>query len=256
MAKSLKKRKNHQERLKAISLNRIIPNVITLAALCVGFSGVKYALMSKWETAVICVLIAAILDGMDGRIARLLGGTSKFGAELDSFADACNFGVTPALIIYLFSLQHLNQFGWAVSLFFVVCIVFRLARFNTFLGLEDTEDDSSSTRFFMGLSAPLGAIYSMVPMMIYFETNRSFELSPFVYAIYLICVALLIISRLPTFSFKGGGVPKKWAWLLFVGIGMFGVFITTAFWLALLVLGLLFLISIPFSYQSYQKEQK
>lgn len=252
MRNSPKTPRKHHDRLKAISINRIIPNVITLTALCVGFSGVKYALFGQWETAVICVFIAAILDGMDGRIARLIGGSTKFGAELDSFADACNFGVTPALIIYLFSLQHFKTVGWAVTLFFVVCMVFRLARFNTFIGIDDPKEQTP-TRFFMGLSAPIGALYSLMPMIVFFEYGEALLISPLFYSAYLFCVALMSISRIPTFSFKGGHVPKKWAWLLFVCIGIFGVFITTAFWVTLVTLAAFFFLSIPLSYKSYQK---
>jgi len=245
--------KTPQERFKSIPFHRIAPNAITLMALCVGFSSIRYALETKWEASVICIFIAAILDGMDGRIARLLGGESRFGAELDSLADACNFGVAPALIIYLFALHPLKQVGWAITLFFVVCMVFRLARFNTFLDDEQEDTHGLASKFFTGVCAPLGAIIALIPLMLVFAWGNALKLPSGFYGVYLIVISILLVSRIPTYSIKSGSVPKEWAWLFFVGVGALGVFLVTAPWPTLVVVSLGYLSSIPFSFKAYQR---
>ena len=246
------KLRKHQERLKSIPFNRIIPNAITTMSLCAGFSGIRYALETRWDLAIICIFVAAILDGMDGRVARLLGSESRFGAELDSLADACNFGVAPALIIYSFALHELKQAGWAIALFYVVCMLFRLARFNVFLD-DEAQDTVLSSRFFTGLCAPLGAICGLVPLMIYLEFDKQLTISPLFYGVYLMVIAVLLVSRLPTYSIKGGAVPKQWAWPFFVGLGGVGVLIVTEPWLTIVMIAVGYLISIPFSYKTYQR---
>lgn len=248
------KRYDRMQAVKGISLTRALPNFITLVALCIGFSGVRFALLQRWEAAVICIFIAAILDGMDGRLARLLRGSSRFGAELDSFADACNFGVAPALIIYLYSLSEFKQIGWAVCLFYIICMVLRLARFNTFLNAEQPLDKSS--RFFIGVSAPVGAIYALLPLMLVFEFPDQLEIPKYFYLFYLIVISLLLILPLPTFSFKGGRIPKKWGWVVFVGIGLVGIFMVTEPWLTLNFMGLCYALSFPWSYKAYHKMRR
>ena len=154
-ARNLKKAKSGAakklpENLKSLPFNRFLPNLVTLATLCAGLSAIRLGLVQKWEHAVLAIVIAAILDGMDGRIARFLGTTSRFGAELDSLADFCNFGVAPALLVYLYALQTLDRFGWLICLFFTICMALRLARFNAFL--EETPPPLFATgKFFMGI---------------------------------------------------------------------------------------------------------
>lgn len=242
---------NDKKNMRTIPFNRIIPNVITMMAICIGISGIRFALVENWSWAMSCLLIAAVLDGLDGRIARLLGGTSRFGAELDSLADACNFGIVPALIIYLYSLHNLGNLGWAISLFFIICMVFRLARFNTLL--DGDEEEQVPANFFLGLAAPVGALYAMLPLVLdlYLET-QSF-VPAWMYGIYLPVIALMTMSRIPTFSIKSGSIPKKYGWIIFVCLALYGVSFVTMPWLSLLSLGGFYAILLPFSITSYTK---
>lgn len=236
-------------KLKLLSINKLIPNAITMAALCSGMSAIRFAFMGQWETAVKCVLLAGILDTMDGRIARLLGKSSQFGAQLDSLADAVNFGVAPALMIYLFALKDFRSFGWAIALFFTVCMVFRLARFNTTL-LEAEEKPTMNNRaFFMGVPAPAGAILILLPIMLQFEVNTSTIIPTFLYALWVIGAALLLISRIPTFSLKGGKIPRKFGWPLFVILVFLMVNLVTSPWTTITILGGIYVASIPLSYR-------
>lgn len=244
---------NDKKNIRTIPFNRIIPNIITMMAICIGFSGIRFALAEHWSWAMSCLLIAAVLDGLDGRVARLLGGTSRFGAELDSLADACNFGIVPALIIYLYSLHNLGNLGWAVSLFFVICMIFRLARFNTLLNGD--EEEKVQEGFFLGLAAPVGALYAMLPLVLdlYLETYHLFP--SWVYGLYLPIIALLTMSRIPTFSIKAGSIPKKYGWLIFICIALYGASFVTMPWLSLLILCAFYAALIPFSITAYTKNR-
>ncbi len=241
-----------QSKLKLLSINKMIPNAITMAALCSGMSAIRFAFMDQWENAVACVLLAGILDTMDGRIARLLGKSSQFGAQLDSLADAVNFGVAPALMMYLFILKDFRSFGWAICLFFTVCMVFRLARFNTML-LEADQEKPANGAFFLGVPAPAGAILMLLPIMLQFEVNASQVVPVLFYALWAIGAALLLISRIPTFSLKGGKIPLKFGWFLFVILVFLMVNLVTSPWTTITVLGGLYVASIPISYKIAKK---
>jgi CDP-diacylglycerol--serine O-phosphatidyltransferase len=246
-----KGQRREKNRVDYLSLRKLIPNILTFMALIAGLTSIRLALLAKWEWALGCIFIAVLLDGLDGRIARLLGATSRFGAELDSLADACNFGVAPAVIIYLYTGHELKAMGWGASLFYVVCMVARLARFNALL-YEDGPRKLSGP-FFMGVPAPMGAFLALTPMMLGFELDIIF--SGYFYCPYLIGVAFLLISRFPTFSLKGGSIPRKWAFTIFIALGVMGIALVSAPWTTLALFSLLYAASFPLSYRK-EKSQR
>jgi CDP-diacylglycerol---serine O-phosphatidyltransferase len=236
--------------ITSLSLNRMIPNILTLLALCAGMTAIRLALTGKYQSAAAAIIIAGVLDGIDGRIARLLKGTSPFGAQLDSLSDFVSFGVAPAVLLYVWTMGELASLGWALVLLFVVCCALRLARFNTQLGAELPP---YAYNFFTGVPAPAGAGLVMIPMFVEFEFGWDFFRSPYVNAIALAGVAALMISRVPTFSFKRFRVPGEWVLPMLLGIGALAAFLTTEPWGTLLVIGGLYLGSIPLSIRSYRK---
>src|SRR5258707_14482870 len=206
-----------RHRLRDHSITRLIANMLTLTALCAGLTSIKFALAQKWELAVIAILVAAVFDALDGRIARLLDSTSKFGAELDSLSDFISFGVAPALILYLWTMAALHSVGWAIVLFFAICCALRLARFNTEIGAEP---QPYAGGFFSGVPAPGGAGLLMVPMFISFEWGDWIARSPYVNAVWISGVALLMISRIPTVSLKPIRIPHDLVLPTLLGIGV------------------------------------
>jgi CDP-diacylglycerol--serine O-phosphatidyltransferase len=236
-------------KLTGLPFQKFIPNLLTLTALCAGLTSVRFALESRWEIAVILIFVSIVLDGMDGRIARLLGSTSKFGAELDSFADFCNFGIVPGLVIYLYALKDLGRFGWSFVLFYTLCMVLRLARFNTLL------DSPVKSSFFTGVSAPFGALLALLPMMIQFQLEDTYHVPPISYGVWLGVVSCLLISRIPTFALKNGRVPKVWILPIFIGVGLGTASVIAFPWATLTLGGLFYLLSIPFSIRSERQER-
>jgi CDP-diacylglycerol---serine O-phosphatidyltransferase len=243
--------KNHPSfspSLKEFPFHKFIPNLLTLTALCAGLSAIRFALIHRWETAIALVFVAMILDGMDGRVARLLKSSSRFGAELDSLSDFCNFGVVPGILVYLFSLQDLGKFGWPVVLFYTICMVLRLARFNTLL-------DQPMSNYFVGVSAPFGALLALTPIMISFQFDLL--LCSKAYGVWLFIVACLLVSRIPTFSLKKGKIPRPWILPLFIGVGLAVALFLSAPWLMLSLGSLFYVLSIPVSaYCAHKEKQK
>ena len=188
-------------RLRGFSINRLIPNILTLAALCSGLTAIRFGLQGEMKLAVTAVFVAAVLDGLDGRVARRLGVTSRFGAELDSLSDFLCFGVTPALVLYLSSLQGAGALGWVVTLMFPVCSALRLARFNTAL-VADTPPPAWTSSYFTGVPAPAGALLALMPLMVSFEIEAAWPRHALVVGVVLVVVGGLMVSSLPTFSFK------------------------------------------------------
>lgn len=233
-------------RIRGLSFNRIVPNIMTMAALCAGLTAVRYALDGRWRSAVVAILVAAVLDALDGRVARLLSGSTKFGAELDSLADFISFGVAPALVLYLWTMRAAGDIGWALVLLYAVCCALRLARFNTMQ--PETGQAMPPSSFFVGVPAPAAAAIVMVPMAISFQQNlpRFFN-EPAVCGVVLVSVSLLMVSRIPTYSFKRLRVPHRLVLPILLLAGVFLVSLVTVFWATLTVLGMLYLISIPFS---------
>jgi CDP-diacylglycerol---serine O-phosphatidyltransferase len=236
--------------ITSLSLNRMIPNILTLLALCAGMTAIRLALNGKFESATGAIIIAGVLDGIDGRIARLLKGTSPFGAQLDSLSDFVSFGVAPAVLLYVWTMAQLQAIGWAVVLLFGVCCALRLARFNTQIGAELPP---YAYNFFTGVPAPAGAGLVMIPMFCAFDFGDHVFRSPYLNGVVLAVVAALMVSRVPTFSFKRFRVPGEWVLPMLLVIGALAAFLTTEPWGTLLAVGALYVASIPVSIRSYRQ---
>nr|WP_233996949.1 CDP-diacylglycerol--serine O-phosphatidyltransferase [Porphyrobacter sp. CACIAM 03H1] len=176
----------------------MLPNAVTAAALCSGLTGIRFAIDAQWTFAIGLVVLAGVLDGIDGRIARLLNAQSRFGAELDSLADSLSFGVAPALILFLWSLQDWERFGWFAALAFAICCALRLARFNARIDVDDQPHKSAG--FLTGVPAPVGAGLAFTPFYLWHETGIGFFRDPVLMVVWLTLIAILMISNLPTLS--------------------------------------------------------
>ncbi|WP_428681535.1 CDP-diacylglycerol--serine O-phosphatidyltransferase [Reyranella sp.] len=239
--------------LSGFSIHRLIPNVLTLAALCSGLTGIRFALQGEMRLAVIAIIVAAIFDALDGRVARRLGVTSRFGAELDSLSDFLCFGVAPALVLYLASLTHAGALGWVVTLMFPICSALRLARFNTAL-VSEIPPPVWTGSFFTGVPAPAGALLALMPLMLSFEIEAAWPRHAVLVGLGLVVVGGLMVSRLPTFSFKKGRVPRHLVLPLLLGAGLFMGVLASAPWIALSLLGLAYICLIPFSVLAYRRQ--
>ena len=236
-------------RLRGFSINRLIPNVLTLAALCSGLTAIRFALQGELRLAVIAIIVAAIFDALDGRVARRLGVTSRFGAELDSLSDFLCFGVSPALVLYLASMQGAGSLGWVITLMFPMCSALRLARFNTAL-LSDTPPPVWTGSFFTGVPAPAGALLALIPLMVSFEIEAAWPRHP------AVVVGGLMVSRLPTFSFKKGRVPRHLVLPLLLGAALVMGVLASSPWIGMSLLGLAYAALIPFSWFSYRRQAR
>ncbi len=237
--------------LQGYSLPAMLPNMATVLALCTGLSAVRYGLLERWEWCVTAILIAGILDAVDGRLARFLGSTSRFGAELDSLSDFISFGVSPALVMYFFTLHQWGGFGWALVLLFSVCMALRLARFNT-RSIEGTTP-SWSAAYFTGTPAPAAAALAISPLTMSFEWSYSFITSPFFCGIILFAVAFLMVSPIPTFSLKKVHIPHTYVLPLMVIIALSTAALFSKPWLTLTLIAIGYVSTFPFSIMSYRK---
>jgi CDP-diacylglycerol--serine O-phosphatidyltransferase len=226
-------------------INRLIPNVLTIAALCAGLTALRFGMLERWDLAIFAIVVAGIFDGLDGRIARLLGGTSKFGAELDSLSDFVSFGAVPAVLTYMATLHQFAGLGWGISLAFAVACALRLARFNTMIG--DPNPPPWASHYFVGVPAPAGAGLALLPMMATIEFGGGFFDRPTVSAIVLLGVAALMISRIPTFSFKKMHIPASMALPLFMLVVLLAAGLASEPFLTFVIGGAIYLASIPVS---------
>ncbi|MBI2706713.1 MAG: CDP-diacylglycerol--serine O-phosphatidyltransferase [Proteobacteria bacterium] len=239
--------------LKAQRLTRVIPNAITVTALCTGLSAIRFALIERWELAVSLILLAAILDALDGRIARFLRADSPFGAELDSLSDFISFGVAPAVVLYLYTLHLWKGTGWALTLFFSTCMALRLARFNTNMDVPKPEWASS---FSIGVPAPAGAFLALSPLIFSFALETNFQEMPLFFAISLLLSGLLMISRIPTYVLKNVRVPHHFVRPLLMMVAIFMAALFSAPWWTLSLGAILYLFSIPLSLLSYKRKKR
>lgn len=239
--------------IRELPINQFVPNVVTVLALCTGLTAVRFGMQERWQLAVVAIVIAAVLDSLDGRLARRLGATTKFGAELDSLSDFLCFGVAPALLVYLWTLHNGGSFGWVVALLFAVCAALRLARFNTRLGTSDLPPWAGN--FFTGVPAPAGAGAALLPMMIYFQWGTSVAREPIVNVCALLLVGALMISRIPTFSFKKMKVPHRWVLPGLMLAGLLFACGATWPWGTLAAVVAVYLMTIPFAAMQYRKLQ-
>jgi len=251
------KNQRREERIKRLRLRgeqplyRLFPNMITISGMCCGLSAVRFAMLGKFEISVAFIIVAAIIDGMDGRVARMLGATSNFGAQLDSLSDFVCFGVCPALVLYMWQLQSVKGIGWAVVLFFSVCTALRLARFNT--ALFDDNIQPWERQFFTGVPSPAGGILCLLPLIISLKSEGEFILPAWVIIIHVVVVGALMASRIPTFAGKNISIKHEWIPAFMIICSFFLVLFVIEPWLFLSLLGLFYIATIPLSVHRYRK---
>lgn len=245
-----------QRRFKAIPVRTLLPNLITLLALCAGLTAIRLAVEGKLELALAAIVFAAVLDGVDGRIARMLKGTSKFGAELDSLADFVNFGVTPALILYFWGLHELKSAGWIVALVFAICAGLRLARFNVMI--DDPNKPAWAGNFFTGIPAPAGAITVLLPIYLSFLGAPTGLVTIWITFFYTLAIALLMVSRLPVFSGKrvGKRVPPEMVLPLFVVSVLLVALLISYPWIVLSIGTAVYLACLPLGWMAYRDYER
>jgi CDP-diacylglycerol--serine O-phosphatidyltransferase len=241
---------------RGIPLRAVVPNAVTALALCSGLSGVRFAIAEDWEKAVAAVAIAAVLDGLDGRIARMLKGQSRFGAELDSLSDVIAFGVSPAIIMHLWALQHLPRFGWLFALAYAVCAALRLARFNAAIDVE--EQPHKSAGFLTGVPAPAGAGLMLLPLGLWIASKGAWDWlqTPAAMAAWASLSAFLMISSLATFSTTSLRLRRNVRFTFIVVIALVAGALVSAPWETLSVLTIVYAASIPFSILAYAKVKR
>jgi CDP-diacylglycerol--serine O-phosphatidyltransferase len=242
-----------RDKLPDLSLARMLPNMATVSALCMGLTGIRFALLGRYEHAVIAVLLAAILDGIDGRLARLLKATSEFGAELDSLSDFISFGIAPAVMMYIVTLNHLGGFGWAVVLFFAVCMALRLARFNVMTLHRPLSSKASSSTYFVGVPAPAGASIGLLPLILYLATDHAFFITPLFAGFCMLSSGILMVSRCPTYSFKSVQISRKMVLPLLICAALLVASLVNEPWIVLSTIILSYLGLLPFSYRSHRR---
>jgi CDP-diacylglycerol--serine O-phosphatidyltransferase len=236
---------------RGIPLRAVAPNAVTALALCFGLSAVRFAIAAQWELAVGTIIIAGVLDGLDGRIARLLKGESRFGAELDSLSDVIAFGVSPAVVIYLWSLQYMPQFGWTIALAHAVCCALRLARFNA--QIDAAEQPMKQAGFFTGIPAPAGAAAAFVPLYLWLATGLDIFRTAYVVAPWTAVVAILMVSSVPTPTWKSLRLRRGIRLEAIAGIAILGSALISAPWPTLSVLVIGYLLAIPISVRAYAR---
>jgi len=239
---------------RGIPLRALAPNAVTALALCTGLSGVRFAIGEDWERAAAAIILAGVLDGLDGRIARMLKGESRFGAELDSLSDVIAFGVAPALILFLWSLQSVPQFGWIFALAHAVCCALRLARFNA--AIDEKEQPHKSAGFLTGVPAPSGAGLTFLPLFLWLWTGNDLFREPALVAPWAALVAFLMISNLATYSWSSLRLRRTIRLEAIAVIAILGGALITAPWATLSILCVLYLLALPFSIRSYARVRR
>ena len=240
---------------KKAMLIKVLPSTVTLTAFCFGLTSIRFALFGKWEYAVLCIFISALLDAFDGKVARLLGQSSQFGAQLDSLSDLVCFGVAPSIILFLNSMHSLEKIGWGVCMFFTVCCAIRLARFNT-MQLMGDEKPAWAKKYFNGVPAPAGAILGLYPLILYFKSGKECCLHPLFAAFWLILAGSLMISTLKTFSSKMVEMKNGLKAPELLIIGLIVILLITDLWLTLSVMVFIYILSVPYSANEYVKAEK
>ena len=249
-------RRKRVRELAGVPARRILPNLVTLLALCAGLTSIRMSIEQRFDAAVAAIAIAALLDGIDGRVARFLRSSSRFGAELDSLTDFVNFGVAPAILLFVWALDEVRSLGWIVVLVFAICAALRLARFNVALDHPDRPEWQSN--YFVGVPAPAGAITVLLPVYMEFVgTPRGFWTAPLV-LVYTLAIGLLMVSRLPTWSGKliGRRIPRDFVLPIFVvGVLAVALFVTYP-WQTATLATLAYLASLPFSWSAFHRRER
>lgn len=241
---------------RGIPLRAVVPNAVTALALCVGLTSVRFAIAGEWDKAIAAIIVAAVLDGMDGRIARALNGQSRFGAELDSLSDVIAFGVSPAIVLHLWSLQHWPRYGWIFALAYAVCMALRLARFNARIDVEDQPHKSAG--FLTGVPAPAGAGLLLLPIYLWLASDRHWDWlqNYYVVAFWAAGIAFLAVSSIATFSWGSLRLRRNVRFEAIVVIALVGGALFSAPWETLSVAALAYIAMIPFSMMSYAKVRR
>jgi len=251
------RRGERHRRFRAVPIRIIVPNLVTLLALCMGLTSIRFAIEGAFEIAVIAVIVAAVLDGLDGRIARALRGTSRFGAELDSLADFVDFGVAPALILYFWSLHEIKSLGWFAALVFAIACALRLARFNVMM--DDPSKPAWHAHFFTGMPAPAGAIVGLLPLYLALS-GLPLPKGPSVVSVeiaYVLFVAFLMASRIPHFSGKKiGRIPREYVIFVLFGVVVVVLLLATFPMEMLVALTLAYLATIPFAVRRFKAYER
>ncbi|MBE0692050.1 MAG: CDP-diacylglycerol--serine O-phosphatidyltransferase [Aquamicrobium sp.] len=241
-------------RLREIPLRMVVPNLITVLAVCAGLTGIRLAFEHRFELAVAMVLIAALLDAVDGRIARLLQGASKFGAQMDSLADIVNFGVAPALVLYVYLLDKAGAFGWIAALMFAIACGLRLARFNVML--EDTDSPAWKADYFVGVPAPAGALLVLLPVYLGFLGLPHGAPFAFAASAFTVLVAFLMVSQLPVYSGKTGiRVRRDLVMPMILGTVLYVALLASYTWHTMAATAVAFLVFLPFSAIAYRRRE-
>ncbi|MEA2969609.1 MAG: CDP-diacylglycerol---serine O-phosphatidyltransferase [Alphaproteobacteria bacterium] len=245
-----------RRRFRLIPVRPLVPNLITLLALCAGLTAIRLSVEDKLEWAVAAIVFAALLDGVDGRVARMLKGTSRFGAELDSLADFVNFGVAPALILYFWGLHELGNAGWIAAMVFAISTGLRLARFNVMI--DDPNKPAWAGNFFVGVPAPAGAITVLLPIYVYLLGMPRLAFVAPVTLVYTLAIAFLMVSRLPVFSGKrvGKRIAPEMVLPVFVAVVLFFALLVSYPWIVLTIGTVLYLASLPLGWLSYRRHER
>ena len=243
-----------RRRFRTIPIRMLVPNLITLLAICAGLTAIRLSTEGRMELAVAAIVFAAVLDGVDGRVARMIKGQSKFGAELDSLADFVNFGVAPGLILYFWQLHDLSNFGWIAAMIFAICGSLRLARFNA--EMDDPNKPAFAANFFTGMPAPLGALTVLLPIYLAFLGMPSPP--AVVTTLFTLMIAFLMVSRLPVFSGKSMNmrVPRELVLPVVAGVVLFIALLIGYPWHLLSLLSVLYLLSLPIGWRSYRDQER
>ncbi len=236
---------------KGLTLRAMVPNAITAAALCAGLTGIRFAIAGDFEKSVLAVVLAGMLDGVDGRAARLLKAQTRFGAELDSLADAISFGVAPALIVYLWTLQDVARFGWIAALAFAICCVLRLARFNA--QLDADEMPYKKAGFLTGVPSPAAAGLALLPMFLWIASGEPEFSHPVAVSVWMLTVAFLMIANIPTLSWSRLRPPRSIRLAVIVMAGLLFASLLTMPWPTLAVITLSYLLLIPVGLVAYAR---
>ena len=238
---------------KISNVSKLIPNAITMLALCSGLTSIPYSISEKWKLAALFIVVAAIFDFFDGWIAKKLMGGSRFGAELDNLSDIISFGVAPSVLIYYWSLKSFNSFGWAITLFFVMCAALRLARFTTDIYLSNQPINKS--KYFIGIPSPAAAGLILFPLFGSFQFNFTFFANPYLNSTILLIVGLMMVSKIPTISFKNISIKPIYKTWFVLGIAIFSVLLISNIWLTLIIALILYIISVFYTIILNYKKQ-
>lgn len=246
-------RRRLRHRLRRDQINRLLPNALTMLGLCAGLTAIRFGLEERWALGVVLIAGAALLDTLDGRIARLMGGPTEFGGQLDSLVDAISFGVAPVMLVFMWSLNSAGGLGWAISVLFVVCCVLRLARFN--VTSHDPDLPAWAGSYFSGVPAPAGAGLVLLPLILGVEFGWAFLSSPWLTAFWTLTTSILLISTLPTYSFKRIRVPQKFVRVAMAGIAVLAVAMFTEPLITLSGIIIAYASTLPFAYRSFNRLQ-